>query len=364
MTEQNTSSVEVKKSILPTILAWVVALAICAGLVSFLIWQPLIARAMSERKGLGVNSDYQAPSNLNEDALENMPAFEVTPEDPAMTRELEIFTAAQEYRPTAIEYTVVEGDVLDRISEQFGVNTETILFANRQLQDKADMVLTGAVLTIPPVDGIWYRWRSSDTLQKVAERYNAFVRDIIYFIGNNLDVANPTPTPGSYIMIPGGWRELVDLTGPATVVDANGTVRSGFEGPGACAISGFGLSGNGFLIWPSAVRFISGNRFGPGHNAIDIGAGVGSQLFAADNGTVVYAGWLNGGYGNLVVIDHNNGWVTMYEHLDRLGVACGDSVNQGAQIGTAGTTGNSTGGHLHFEVRIGGTPVNPLDYLP
>jgi murein DD-endopeptidase MepM/ murein hydrolase activator NlpD len=112
------------------------------------------------------------------------------------------------------------------------------------------------------------------------------------------------------------------------------------------------------------VRFISGNNFGPGHNAIDIGAGIGSQLFAADNGTVVYAGWLNGGYGNLVVIDHNIGWVTMYEHLDRIGVSCGDNVMQGGLIGSAGTTGNSTGGHLHFEVRIGGMAVNPLDYLP
>lgn len=364
MTENNTSTVEVKKSNLPTILAWVVAVLICAGLISFLIWQPQIARAMSERKELAINPEYQLSSNLDEAALANMPLFEETPADPALTRDLEIYTSAQEYRPTAIEYTVVEGDVLDRISEEFGVSTETILFANKQLRDQADMVLTGTVLTIPPVDGIWYHWRSSDTLQKVAERYNAFVKDIIYFIGNNLDVANPTPTPGSYIMVPGGWRELVDLTAPATMVDANGKVRSGFDGPGACGISGFGAVGNGFLIWPTPVRFISGNRYGPGHNGVDIGSGMGSQLFAADNGTVVYAGWLNGGYGNLVVIDHNNGWVTMYEHLDRLGVACGQNVNQGEQIGQAGTTGNSTGAHLHFEVRIGGTPVNPLDYLP
>lgn len=364
MTEDNISPVEVKKRILPTILAWMFALAVCIGLISFLIWQPKIARAMSERKSQAVIPDYQAPSNLNEAALENMPEFEVTPQEPVVTRELEIFTAAQEYRPAAIEYTVIEGDVLDRISERFGVNTETILFANNHLQDKADMVLTGTKLTIPPVDGIWYRWRSSDTLQKVAERFNAYARDIIYFIGNKLDVANPSPTPGSYIMIPGGWRELVDYSSAATVVDANGTKRSGFDGPGACAISGFGSVGNGFLIWPSAVRYISGNTYGPGHYAIDIGAGMGSQLFAADNGTVVYAGWLNGGYGNFVVIDHNNGWVTLYEHLDRIGVACGQSVTQGQQIGTAGTTGNSTGAHLHFEVRIGGTPVNPLDYLP
>ena len=364
MTDSNTSRAEVKAKKLPTILAWVFALAVCAGLISFLIWQPKIAKAMSERKSVMVNPEYQAPSNLNEDALENMPEFQVTPQEPIVMRELEIFTAAQEYRPTAIQYTVVEGDVLDRISERFGVNTETILFANKQLQDKADMVLTGTVLTIPPVDGIWYRWRSNDTLQKVAERFNAYARDIIYFIGNKLDVSNPNPTPGSYVMVPGGWRELVDYSAAATVLDANGMVRSGFDGPGSCSISGLGPVGYGSLTWPSAVRYISGNRFGPGHNGIDIGAGMGSQLFAADQGTVVYAGWLNGGYGNFVVIDHNNGWVTYYEHLDRIGVACGQTVTYGQQIGTAGTTGNSTGAHLHFEVRIGGVPVNPLDYLP
>lgn len=364
MTAQNTSSHEVKKGRLKSVLSWLLTVVICAGLVSILIWQPPIAKAMSERRGSNLSDGYQIPTTLDDAALEDMPEFQVTDADPVILRDLELFTTAQEYRPTAIVYTVAEGDVLDRISEQFGVNTETILFANRQLQDQADMILVGTDLTIPPVDGIWYRWRSNDTLQKVAERYNAYARDIVYFIGNQLDVASPNPTPGSYIMIPGGWRELVDLTAPATIVDANGTVRSGFEGPGSCGISGFGSVGNGFLIWPSAVRYISGNNYGPGHNAIDIGAGMGSQLFAADNGTVVYAGWLNGGYGNLVVIDHNNGWVTMYEHLDRIGVSCGQNVNQGEQIGTAGTTGNSTGAHLHFEVRIGGVAVNPLDYLP
>lgn len=364
MTYRNTSSSEVKKSKLPTIFAWVFAVVICGGLFSVLVWQPPIARVMAARKSQTASLAYEAPSNLNQQALENLPDFQVTAEGAVMQRELELSTLAQEYRPTAIEYTVVEGDVLDRISERFGVSTETILFANKQLRDQADMVLVGTILTIPPVDGIWYRWRSSDTLQKVAERFNAYARDIVYFIGNNLDVTDPKPTPGSYIMIPGGWRELMDLTAPATVVDASGKVRSGFNGPGSCAISGLGPVGNGFLIWPSAVRHISGNRFGPGHNGIDIGAGMGSQLFAADSGTVVYAGWLEGGYGNLVVIDHNNGWVTMYEHLERIGVSCGQSVGQGEQIGLAGTTGNSTGAHLHFEVRIGGTPVNPLDYLP
>ncbi len=122
--------------------------------------------------------------------------------------------------------------------------------------------------------------------------------------------------------------------------------------------------GNGFFIWPSAVHMISGNHYGPRHNGIDIGAGIGSAIFAADSGTVVYAGWLNGGYGNFVMIDHGNGFSTWYEHLENIQVNCGDNVFQGSVIGTAGSTGNSTGAHLHFEIRYGGMPVNPWDYLP
>ncbi len=91
---------------------------------------------------------------------------------------------------------------------------------------------------------------------------------------------------------------------------------------------------------------------------------MGSALFAADSGTVVYAGWMNGGYGNFVVIDHGNGYSTLYEHLESLSVSCGEAVFQGSVIGTAGTTGNSTGPHLHFEIRYANSPVNPWDYLP
>ena len=99
MTKQNTSSPEVKKSKLPTILAWVFAVLICGGLFSVLIWQPPIARVMAARKKQAANLTYETPSNLNQQALENLPDFQVIAENPMMQRELELSTYAQEYRP-------------------------------------------------------------------------------------------------------------------------------------------------------------------------------------------------------------------------------------------------------------------------
>jgi murein DD-endopeptidase MepM/ murein hydrolase activator NlpD len=98
--------------------------------------------------------------------------------------------------------------------------------------------------------------------------------------------------------------------------------------------------------------------------AIDIAAGMGDPIYAADSGVVVYAGWISGGYGNMVMIDHGNGYQTLYAHLSAIRVSCGASVRQGQVIGLAGSTGRSTGPHLHFEVRYMGGFVNPWYVLP
>ena len=120
--------------------------------------------------------------------------------------------------------------------------------------------------------------------------------------------------------------------------------------------------GSGNFSWPSA-GYVSQAYWG-GHPAIDVAGWIGSPVTAADGGYVVLAGggW-NGGYGNHVIIDHGNGFSTLYAHLTSIFVEPGMTVSKGQEMGTMGNTGNSTGPHLHFEVRYGGVPYNPASYL-
>jgi murein DD-endopeptidase MepM/ murein hydrolase activator NlpD len=118
------------------------------------------------------------------------------------------------------------------------------------------------------------------------------------------------------------------------------------------------------LIWPAAGPITSpfGWRWGRMHEGIDIGAPYGAPIYAAASGTIIYCGW-ESGYGNLTVIDHGGNLATAYGHQSSIVVACGQAVTQGQVIGYVGSTGHSTGPHLHFEVRINGAPVDPMGYL-
>jgi murein DD-endopeptidase MepM/ murein hydrolase activator NlpD len=122
--------------------------------------------------------------------------------------------------------------------------------------------------------------------------------------------------------------------------------------------------GSGALIWPVNAPITSpyGMRWGRMHEGIDLGAAYGTPIAAAAAGTVIYAGWMEG-YGNLTVLDHGGGLSTAYGHQSNIAVALGQQVTQGQIIGNVGSTGHSTGPHLHFEVRVNGAPVDPLGYL-
>jgi murein DD-endopeptidase MepM/ murein hydrolase activator NlpD len=125
--------------------------------------------------------------------------------------------------------------------------------------------------------------------------------------------------------------------------------------------------GFGTFIYPTVEHWLSGTSFHPelGHPAVDFAGSLGNAIYATDAGVVVYAGWNDYGYGNLIILDHGNSWQSLYGHLSQVNVSCGQSVGQGDVIGLMGSTGNSTGPHLHFELmntNLG--KVNPLDYLP
>jgi murein DD-endopeptidase MepM/ murein hydrolase activator NlpD len=121
----------------------------------------------------------------------------------------------------------------------------------------------------------------------------------------------------------------------------------------------------GSFIWPSPFQALSGGDFKEGHPGIDLNAPEGSPVYAADTGLVLFAGWTGElGYGNAILIDHGNGFQTLYGHLSQVSMYCGAKVEKGTLIGLSGDTGNSTGPHLHFEVRVPGGYLNPLKVLP
>jgi hypothetical protein len=132
-----------------------------------------------------------------------------------------------------------------------------------------------------------------------------------------------------------------------------------------CPITREGPVGSGEFIWPSQFQALSGTDFKEGHPGIDLSTPLGVPVFAADDGLVIFAGWTGDlGYGNAILIDHGNGFQTLYGHLSQVSTVCGAVVEKGKIIGLSGDTGNSTGPHLHFEVRVPGGYLNPLKVLP
>lgn len=170
--------------------------------------------------------------------------------------------------------------------------------------------------------------------------------------------------PNTMIIIPGGYRPFQWESLPLPVF--NGKSRSINEGGATCPNGYNGIPGLGDWTWPThGDHHLSGYGFIPGqHGDIDIAIYMGEPIYAADAGIVVYAGWSDFGYGELVVIDHLNGWHTFYGHLSQWNVTCGQQVYAGTIIGLGGSTGNSTGPHLHFEMRYNGVPQDPYGVLP
>lgn len=267
-------------------------------------------------------------------------------------------------RSSVINYTIKKGDSIFGIASEYKIKPETILWANYDvLNDDPHQISIGQEIKIPPVDGILYQWQEGDKLEDVAARFHADPKDVLSFPGNKLDMTDPKIEAGQYIMIPGGWRELKPWIVPVAYAPKSG-VTKGISGPGGCEVPAGGAVGSGYFIWPAVQHFLSGNDYWSGHLAIDIAAGEGAPVYAADSGVVVYAGAIGGGYGNMIMIDHQNGYHTLYAHLSSINVRCGQSVAQGNLIGLAGSTGNSTGAHLHFEVRYLGGFINPWYVLP
>ena len=284
-----------------------------------------------------------------------------SPTEFAIGRKLTLKTLIPERpRYDVVRHTVQRGDSVFGISQRFDIKPDTLLWANYEtLKDDPHSLRPGMELNIPPTNGVYYRWKEGDDIQKVASELRAKPDDIINWPGNQLDLVNPEIKADTWVMVPDGEREYQQWIVPTIAVGRSGTTSVGGS---ACSA---GTAGTGGFIWPAANRFISGNDYYPGHLAIDIAAGEGAPVYAADSGVVTMAagGW-NGGYGNVVQINHGNGYVTLYAHLSAINVRVCQNVSRGQSIGAAGNTGNSFGAHLHFEVRLNGGFVNPWFVLP
>jgi hypothetical protein len=271
------------------------------------------------------------------------------------------------------KYTVQPGDTLFGIAEKFGLKPQTILWGNfYTLYDNPHYLTPGQELIILPVDGIYYEWQAGDGLNGVAKGSEVKPEDIINFPGNHLnpdeigDYTYPNIEPGTWLIIPGGTRGWLSWSAPIGVTRENPATPA-IMGPGACDPFTGGAVGYGTFVWPANKHYLSGFDYSPetNHRGIDIAGNLGEGAYATDAGVIVYAGWNPWGYGNVVMIDHGTGFQSLYAHLNEIYVGCGQSVGQGDPIGAIGSTGRSSGAHLHFELMtsIYGK-VNPWDFLP
>ncbi len=248
-------------------------------------------------------------------------------------------------RRGVITYTVQPGDTVQSIASAFDLQPTTLMWSNEDLRDVPDLLRIGQQLAILPVDGVYHTVEEGDTLESIAEKYKVDVEAITSLSYNNLHPPLYRIQPGMKLIIPGGTKPYV----PKRVTHYTGPVPEGVNGTGA-------------FQWPVLGVITQGYWWG--HRAIDIGAPVGSAVLASDSGFVSFVGWTNKGYGYLIIIDHANGYKTYYAHLSQMYVTLGQKVERGQVIGAVGSTGNSTGPHLHFEIRYNGVLQNPLAWLP
>lgn len=251
-------------------------------------------------------------------------------------------------RDKIIEYKVESGDTASSIGEKFGLTTETVLWENSL--SAGQLLTVGDTLRILPVSGVAHTVKGGDTIYSVAKVHQAAAQAILDFPFNDVgeDLALKV---GQVLIVPNGApTPVVPRPRPVQYI-----ARSQVDQAPIAALGQF--------IWPASGEI--SQYFAWYHPADDISNLGGGPILAADGGQVVTAGWPdNSGYGNRVIIDHGNGFVTLYAHLSKIYVGVGQYVARGEQIGQMGSTGRSTGTHLHFEVHRNGAAVNPLSYLP
>ncbi len=263
-------------------------------------------------------------------------------------------------------YIVQSGDTVFGIAVKFGLSPETIVWSNREaLMDAPWLIKPGLALSILPVNGVYHTTRAGETVSDIASSYG--VQPVALYNEWNALEEGQQPSEGQLLVVPGGKGADVEWEPPPPPPRLPGPARFSYGVCGGVEYAGPGATG--WFALPTGSPAVSGWYFhdprNPTHIGLDYRCRSGDPIYAADSGVVTIAGW-NGGYGIMVELDHGNGFRTRYAHLREgsLTLGCGHSVQQGDVIGYCGSTGWSSGAHLHFEIRLNGVPVDPLVYQP
>lgn len=261
-------------------------------------------------------------------------------------------------------YIVKDGDTIGSIAQDFNVNVGTLLWNNNLTERQ--FIRPGDSLKVPPVSGMLAVVKKGDTIAKLAAKYEGNEDEIKEF---NRITDETTIALGTELMIPGGHPPAPEQTLLA-IASRSREQQTSLAQRASGAVSNIARPADADtkalptarLLWPTNGHVIT-QYYGWKHTGVDIDGDFTSPLYAAYDGVVTTAGWNNGGYGLQVMIKHPNGMMTRYGHSSKLFVKVGDEVKRGQVIAMMGSTGRSTGSHLHFEVYIGGKRTNPLAYI-
>lgn len=245
------------------------------------------------------------------------------------------------------DYAVQKGDTISGLAQKFGLSVDTLKWANSL--DNNLSIKPGQTLKIPPVTGVVHKVKKGDTVYSIAKYYSSDAQTIVDFPFNTFTNDETFALAvGQILIVPDGEMPQPKAT-PRQYL-AQQTPNAGT------------VVASGIFVWPTAGRITQ--KFSWYHRAIDIASKMGSPVLAADAGRVIVAGWPdNIGYGNRIMIDHGNGFMTLYGHLAKILVSVDQTVKRGDLIGEMGSSGRSTGSHLHFEIRAEGKTQDPLAYL-
>ena len=270
---------------------------------------------------------------------------------PITREEAEQFVQADSKRYGLTDYVVQSGDTISTIAQKFNISVNTILWQNSLGSN--GFIKPGQTLELLPTSGVAHKVKSGDTVLALAKKYGIEADKIVEY--NNLtDVGDIKIS--QELIIPGGKITAPSRKATTTTRVVNvAPVSKLFTNSPAPSDTG------GTLFWPAGVRLIS-QYYNWRHKGLDIAGPTGTPLYAADPGVVEFSGWLNG-YGYNVLINHQNGMKTRYAHASKLYVSKGAYVTRGQTLAAMGSTGWSTGPHIHFEVIVNGVKKNPLSYI-